>query len=124
MIHNIPITIFERHFDLDVEYDHYANPSSIKKMDNLLLKFLSHPEWITNCKTKIENYCQEDVFQDKENLKKNNVFSYIKPECLYIKRDAKRIALLCKYRYDPEHGLAVVFNSDGNVTVGIQDIII
>ena len=31
---------------------------------------------------------------------------------------------MCKYRYDEEHGLAVVFYSEGKVTVGDQDIIL
>ena len=31
---------------------------------------------------------------------------------------------MCKYRYDPEHGLAVVFSHEGKVSVGIQDIIL
>ena len=63
---------------------------------------------------------------DDENAKKDNIFSYIKPECLFVKRDKEnpRIAMICKYRYDLEHGLAVVFSSDGEVTVGMQDIIL
>ena len=28
---------------------------------------------------------------------------------------------MCKFRYDVEHGLAVVFASDGTVSVGGQD---
>lgn len=124
MINNVSITIFERHFDLLVEYDHYADPSLMKKLEASLLRFLSHDEWIVNAKSQLENYCQEDVLQDKENQKKDNVFSYIKPECIYVKRDSIRVAIMCHYRYDPEHGLAIVFDSDGNVTVGIQDIII
>ena len=31
---------------------------------------------------------------------------------------------MCKYRYDIEHGLAVVFATDGSVTVGLQDFIL
>ena len=63
---------------------------------------------------------------DDENPIKDNIFSYIKPECLFVKRDkeSSRIAMMCKYRYDLEHGLAVVFSSDGEVTVGMQDIIL
>ena len=63
---------------------------------------------------------------DDENAKIDNIFSYIKPECLFVKRDKgnPKIAMMCKYRYDLEHGLAVVFSSDGEVTVGMQDIIL
>ena len=62
---------------------------------------------------------------DNENNRKDNIFSYIKPEYLFVKReDHPRVALMCKYRYDMEHGLAVVFAADGGITVGTQDIIL
>ena len=32
--------------------------------------------------------------------------------------------MMCKYKYDPEHGMAIVYSADGKVTVGIQDIIL
>ena len=60
------------------------------------------------------------------NIKKDNIFSYIKPDYLFVKRDDEcpRVALMCKYRYEPENGLAIVYSSDGKAKVGIQDIIL
>ena len=60
-----------------------------------------------------------------ENQKKDNIFSYIKPEYLFVVRDEKkpRLALICKYRYDPEHGLAIVFTTDGKASVKTQDLL-
>jgi hypothetical protein len=64
--------------------------------------------------------------KDEDNQKKDNIFSYEKPDYLLVKRDKEkpRIALMCKCRYEPEHGLTVVFTSEGDVDVGIQDIIL
>jgi hypothetical protein len=64
--------------------------------------------------------------EDKGNQKKDNIFSYVKPEYLFVEHDNEtpRIALMCKCRYELEHGLAVVFSTDGDVDVGIQDIIL
>ena len=69
---------------------------------------------------------REQVQEDADNQKKDNIFSYIKPDYLLIKRDAEnpRVAMMCKYRYEPEHGLTVVFPHDGQIVVGIQDIIL
>ena len=62
---------------------------------------------------------------DDENKKKDNILSYVKPEYIFVKReDNPRILILCKYRYDLEHGLAIVFSPDGSIVVGPQDIIL
>ena len=87
---------------------------------------MKHTEWITESKPYIEAFCRGQLEADPENKKKDNIFSYIKPDYLFVKRDKShpRVALMCKYRYDPEHGLAVVFARDGTVTVGFQDMIL
>lgn len=126
MIKTLDITIWEREFSLPVEYDCYKGESVTKEQTKALETFSSHLDWIANSKSFVEEFCKDQVMEDDENKKKDNIFSYVKPECIFVKRDKEypRIALMCKYRYDLEHGLAVVFSSDGTATVGIQDIIL
>ncbi len=126
MIESLETTIWGRKFTLPVEYDCYEGEEVTKAQIQALKHFKSHTEWIEQSESIVENHCREQVMSDEENTKKDNIFSYIKPECLFVKRDKEnpRIAMMCKYRYDLEHGLAVVFSSDGEVTVGMQDIIL
>ena len=126
MIDEIKTIIWGRSFTLPVEYDCYEDEEVTKAQIQALKNFRSHTEWIEKSRSIVEKYCREQVMSDEENTKKDNIFSYIKPECLFVKRDKEnpRIAMMCKYRYDLEHGLAVVFSSDGEVTVGMQDIIL
>lgn len=126
MIESLEPTIWGRKFTLPVEYDCYEGEEVTKAQIQALKNFRSHTEWIEKSRSIVEKYCREQVMSDEENTKKDNIFSYIKPECLFVKRDKEnpRIAMMCKYRYDLEHGLAVVFSSDGEVTVGMQDIIL
>ena len=126
MIESLETTIWGRKFTLPVEYDCYEGEEVTKAQIQALKNFRSHTEWIEKSRSIVEKYCREQVMSDDENPKKDNIFSYIKPECLFVKRDKEnpRIAMMCKYRYDLEHGLAVVFSSDGEVTVGMQDIIL
>ncbi len=122
----LKITIWDREFTLPVEYDCYEGEDVTPEQLSALEELTSHSSWIEKSKKSVEDYCREEVLADDDNQKKNNIFSYVKPERLFVKRDNKnpRVALMCKYRYDPEHGLAVVFSPDGAVTVGIQDIIL
>ncbi|MBR3537215.1 MAG: hypothetical protein IKN85_15440 [Oscillospiraceae bacterium] len=126
MIESLEVSIWGRSFELPVEYDCYEDEEVTKAQIQAIKRFKSHTEWIEQSKSVVEDYCIKQVMSDDENAKKDNIFSYLKPECLFVKRDKEnsRIAMMCKYRYDLEHGLAVVFSSDGEVTVGIQDIIL
>ena len=126
LIDEIKTVIGGRLFTLPVEYDCYECEEVTKAQIQALKRFKSHTEWIEQSKSIVEDYCREQVMSDDENHKKDNIFSYIKTACLFVKRDKEnpRIAMMCKYRYDLEHGLAVVFSSDGEVTVGMQDIIL
>lgn len=126
MINNLNINIWGRNFTLLVKYDCYEDEVVTEEQIQAFSTFRSHTEWIDKSKRVIEDYCREEVLDDDENNKKDNIFSYIIPECIFIKHDAEkpRVALMCKYRYDPEHGLAVVFSHDGKITVGEQDIIL
>lgn len=125
MIDELNISIWERSFVLPVEYDCYEDETVTNAQEKAVKALLLHSEWIANAKLHVETFCKEQVLADDANQKKDNIFSYIKPEFIFVKRaDRPKIALMCKYRYDIEHGLAIVFAPDGSITVGPQDIIL
>ena len=126
MINPVDLMIWGRHFTIPVVYDCYSGESVTQEQTEALKAFTSHLDWIEKAKKQVEAHCRERVSEDDDNQKRDNIFSYVKPESIFIKRDKHhpRVALMCKYRYDPEHGLAVVFASDGGITVGSQDIIL
>ena len=126
MTDSINIEIWGRKFSLAIVYDCYTGENITQKQRDAFKRFSLNRKWIDNAKEKVESFCKEEVENDTENQKKDNIFSYVKPVDIFVKRDIDkpRVAIMCKYKYDLEHGLAVVFDSDGNVTVGIQDIII
>lgn len=125
MINEVSMIIWGREFSLPVEYRIYDNEPVSKEQQNAVDVLSSHPEWVEQTKNAVEEYCWEQVIEDADNEKKDNIFSYIKPEYLFVKHEAKpRVAIMCKYRYDMEHGLAVVFSADGDISIGPQDIIL
>lgn len=126
MINMLNIKIWGREISLNVEYDCYDGEKITPKQIEAVERFCGNLFWVDRAKKDVVKYCKAEVEGDDENKKKDNIFSYVKPEALFVKRDDEksRVAIMCKYRYDPEHGLAIVFDSKGNVTVGMQDIII
>ena len=113
MISELNISIWKRAFLLPVEYDCYDDEVVTDAQKSAAKMLTMHPEWIVSAKAQIERFCREEVLADSENNKK-----CVKHD------DHPRVAMMCKYRYDPEHGLAVVFSADGSITVGPQDIIL
>lgn len=120
------MNIWGRTLNIPIVFDQYGEEIVLKEQEKSLNRFIEHTEWLDNAIKKVEAYCKSDVMNDVENNRKSNIFSYIKPDYLFIKRETAwpRVALMCKYRYDPEHGLAVVFDMAGSITVGLQDTIL
>lgn len=126
MTETVRLMIWGRDFNIPVEYDCYIGETVTPEQDKAVKNFLSHPDWLAKAKNYVEVFCRDSVVKDSRNDKKDNIFSYIKPEYLFVKRDSKepRVVMVCKYRYDPEHGLAIVFSYEGEIKVDSQDMIL
>ena len=125
MINKININIWNRDFELPIEYDCFSNEKVTGAQINAVNVFLKNKAMLDKAKSSIEEYCKKELNDDKENKNKDNIFTYIIPHYIYVKRDDKpRVAIMCKYKYDMEHGLAVVFHQNGKIEVGLQDIIL
>ena len=125
MINAVELRIWGRDFNLPVEYDCYRGEEITEAQEKAIGGFKNKQELIDKTQKKVEEYCKAKVLEDDENEKKDNIFSYIKPEYLFIKREENpRILMMCKYRYDLERGVAVAFSSDGSIAVGPQDMIL
>lgn len=121
----VDINIWDRDFSLKVEYDCYKGETVTDEQITALNNIISNSSLIDKTKDKVVKYCKNDVANDDKNNKKDNIFSYIKPDYIFVKHESKpRVAIMCKYKYDPEHGIAVVFNSNKKIEIGIQDIIL
>ena len=126
MIKTLNVEIWGRRFSLNVEYDCYVGEEITSEQIEAVERLNANTSWFNKVKDDVVKYCKIEVDGDDKNQNKDNIFSYIKPEAVFVKRDTQksRIALMCKYRYDPEHGLAIVFDRNGNVTIGPQDVIL
>lgn len=124
---NIRFNIWGREFDLEIDYDRFEGEDITSTQKDTYKEFIDNSEQIfSDAYAMIKEYCEKN-YSSLVTDNFENIFRYVKPKQLYIKRSVtmKRIAgLLCNFRFDIENGLAI-YIEDGKVTkVGPQDIIL
>jgi len=79
-------------------------------------------EVVEKSAAKLKEYCAKD--SDGGDM--GNVFRYVMPRYLFLPTVQKKrtVALMCDYRFDPEHGIALVFENETLREIGPQDIIL
>ena len=87
MIKETNINIWGRDFLLPVRFDCYTGEEVTNQQIDAMNLVIKNPKWIEKAKSIMEKYCKKAVDSDNANLKKDNVFSYVKPEYFYVKRD-------------------------------------
>lgn len=108
----VKLNIWGREFDLDVIFDCYDDEKVTDFQKNILNEFINNTKPINNTLDSVKEYCLKDEnLQGTDNI--DNIFKYVIPRSIYIERKETKgtVVLLCDYKFDPEHGLAVVFEN-------------
>lgn len=119
----LKVEIWRRDFELEVTYDCYAGEEILEEQKDALEKFSSNKKLIDGSETTVKKYCLEKNNNEIATDKIDNIFKYVMPESIFVKRDG-RVAIMCRYKFDMEHGIAVVFKDDKLEQVGTQDIVL
>ena len=120
---NKTMTIWERQYDLPVVFDCFDNEEVLPIQKQALEAFLKAENTIQESKKQLEKYILNDEYAEIEGNSIDNIFKYVIPTDLYIPRtpETRTVALLCDYRFDEEHGLAIVFENEHFKEIGEQD---
>ena len=123
---NKTMTIWERQYDLPVVFDCFDNEEVLPIQEQALEAFLKAENTIQESKKQLEKYILNDEYAEIEGNSIDNIFKYVIPTDLYIPRtlETRTVALLCDYRFDEEHGIAIVFENEQFKEIGEQDIVL
>lgn len=119
------LLIWNREFDLRVVFDSY-DEEVLPIQEQALKEFLKAENTIQESKNQLEKYILNDEYAEIEGDSIDNIFKYVIPTDIYIPRtsETRTVALLCDYRFDEEHGLAIVFENEHFKEIGEQDIVL
>lgn len=131
------LSIWDREFEIEVTYqvfkDGEKKQGQIDSFEEFKKKFT-----VIDPESKSESVClgAESLDSVKKYILSHegeengmesvdNIFKYVIPKMIYVPQNkGPVIALLCDYKFDLEHGIAVVFKNGSIDRIGEQDIIL
>ena len=126
-MNNINMTIWGREFSLKVEFDVYLGEEVDKAQNDAFNEFISvSSEVFETAEESVKNYVISNADSWTKGQTVDNIFKYVLPKTIYIPRNQQKhtIAILCDFKFDAEHGMAIVFTDGKLKEIGPEDNII
>ncbi|MCD7740788.1 MAG: hypothetical protein LUI06_01060 [Ruminococcus sp.] len=125
-MNKIKISIWNRDFEIDARFCQYEGEEITQTQQEALDKFCESPNIITA--KSISEVKEYTANASDDTLKADdieNIFKYVMPTYLFIPRSEHReIAIMCNFKFDIEHGIAVLFKDEELFKIGEQDIVL
>lgn len=126
MSNRITLRIWERTFELKVVYDCYEGENVTLLQNETVAVLEKDYTFINNSLYDVKKYCLDNYGDEVMGSDLDNIFKYVVPKEIFIKRNDKNhiFALMCYFKLDMEHDLAIVFNENKLSMIGLEDIIL
>ncbi len=123
-MNKIGIKIWSRDFELPIIIETFDEDAT--EIQNDTVKKLEEYADIIEASLKhVEEYILANGLRENGIDEVDNIFKYVMPKTFFIPKSENRVVgLLCNYKFDMEHGLAVVFENEKFKEIGSQDIIL
>lgn len=125
-MNKISLTIWGRSFELPVAFDCYEGEEVLQAQYDALNEFCDAQITIEEAKTNVEKYCVELNAKEIGAQRIDNIFKYVMPTGVFVRRsnsEDRFVGLICKYRFNPEDGLVVLFKNGAFYEIGTSDIL-
>lgn len=120
------ITIWGRAFELSVVYECYAGEEVLESQREAFAMLEDNATEVTESLEAVKKYvCKTGAGQLADDTIEN-IFKYVMPKSIFVPHIKKHriAAIMCNYKFDMEHGIAVVFENGNFKKIGAQDIVL
>ena len=112
LMNKMTITVWGRKFELDVIYKTFSSKEATTLQYEAAKMFCKKEEF-NDALSQIKKYVIDNGGSENGVRNIDNIFKYVMPRCIYVPKANQRVvAILCDYRFDPEHGIAVVYENE------------
>lgn len=122
-MNKVSLTIWGRIFEINVIFDCYAGETPTITQQQALKNFIALPDLLDSVRGKVEKYCKEK----DSTIIVDNIFKFVIPQTLFVQRtknNARVVGVMCAFKLDLEHGMAIVFKNEKFDQIGAQDVIL
>ena len=121
---NSVLKIWGREFELNVVFECYPGEDVLESQREAL-ENLCNSSVIDETLSYVKEYVKYTA-GSQVSLPIDNIFKYVMPKSIFVPHNKKssKIAIMCNYKFDAEHGIAIVFEDGEYKEIGIQDIIL
>jgi len=120
------ITIWDRAFDLSVVYECDSGEEVLESQKEAFAMLEDNEKEVADSLTAVKKYVQKTGASQLTDDSIENIFKYVMPKSIFVPHTKKHriAAIMCNYKFDMEHGIAVVFENGKFKKVGAQDIVL
>lgn len=120
----VKVCIWGREFELGISYQNFPGEEITENQKNTLAAVPS-VEYDAS-KAAVEKYIKEYFSDELGDQSLDNIFRFVMPKDILITRitNARVFAIMCNFKLDIEHGIAVVFENEKFKAAGPQDLIL
>ena len=120
------VEIWGRKLEIGITYESYSSEPVIDSQMIAAKKIFEEPNAFGEALEEVKKYCIKNSNNMINEKSIENIFRYVMPQELFVEQNPnkRRVALMCNYKFDEEHGIAVVFENEHFIQVGVQDIVL
>ena len=124
-MNKINTEIWGREFELPVIIKQFKGKEITDIQKESVDRFEKNLNILNDAKAEVEKYIIDNGLKENGINEVDNIFKYVIPKSISVPKSKKRVvALMCNFKFDMEHGLAIVFEDEKLKKIGPQDIVL
>ena len=116
----IDVILWGRAFKLPIEYNVYPGEAITMEMKSTAERLIMKHNFDLDLDA-VKKYCYK-TDPIATNGKLDNIFRFVIPRYVYVRNNKKHsVGLMCDFKFDPEHGIVLIYEDNKLVDIGPQD---
>ena len=121
----VKTTIWGREFELPVIVKQFKGKDVTEIQEDAVDQLERNMVIFDSAESEVEKYILKNGLKENGISEVDNIFKYVMPKSISVPKAKKRVvALMCNYKFDMEHGIAVIFEDEKFKKFGPQDLVL